>query len=146
MLNHCRRPRLPLLGAAVSVCCLVAGCGTRIPSNPSTYAVRGKVTLAGQHLKAGYIRFDPVSPGKGTSADGPIKPDGTFEVRAFVGQPGTTPGEYKVSLASVPRGQEGEVVAQPLPIPTKYLRPDTTDIVKTVIAGDNAFDVELAAK
>lgn len=136
----------PRLLVSALGCCLLAGCGTRAPANPTTYAVRGKVTLAGQPLKQGYVRLDPASPGKGVPAEGQIKPNGTYEARAFVGQPGTTPGEYKISLASVPRGQEGEVAAEPLPVPEKYLKPDTTDIAKTVTSGDNTIDVELAAK
>ena len=143
--------RLFRMATLRSACLLTAlavahGCGAKVPANPTTYAVHGKVTLDGQPLKQGYVRFDPAVPGKGTPAEGQIKADGGYEARSFVGQSGTTPGEYKVSLAAIPRAQEGEVSAEPLAVPEKYLKPDTSDVSKTVASGDNSIDIELTSK
>lgn len=125
---------------------LVQGCGPSIPSNPATYPVRGKVTLDGQPLKRGFVRFDPVSPGKGLAAEGEIQSDGRYEARVFVGQQGTTPGEYKVSIAPLSRQQEGDLVAEALDVPAKYQKPETSDITKTVTSGENSIDIELTSK
>lgn len=123
-----------------------AGCGTNVPANPTTYPVRGKVTLDGGPLKQGFVRFDPAQPGKGLPAEGEIKSDGSYEARAFAGQSGTTPGDYKVSIAAIPRAQEGEAVGNALAIPVKYQRPDTSDVSKTIVSGENAIDVELVSR
>lgn len=124
----------------------VVGCGTRVPANPTTYAVHGKVTLDGAPLTRGWVKFQPASPGKGVPAEGEIKADGSYEARAFVGQPGTTAGEYKVSIAPISGPQEGDMTAEKLPVPEKYLKPDTSGIQKTVSSGDNTIDIELTSK
>lgn len=122
------------------------GCGPNVPANPTTYAVHGKVTLDGQPVKRGFVRFDPTSPGKGVAAEGEIQADGSYEARAFVGQRGTTPGDYKVYVAAVARPQEGETNPQPLDLPAKYQSAGTTDITKSVTAGENSIDIELTSK
>lgn len=68
---------------------LVAGCGG--PAGPARTPVTGTVTLDGQPLKQGEIRFDPVD-GKGPSDGAPIK-DGAFTIQA-------TAGEKKVVIVS----------------------------------------------
>lgn len=136
---------ISLISPAMSLA-LAAGCGTSVPSNPTTYPVRGKVTLDGGPLKQGFVRFDPAEPGKGLPAEGEIKPDGTYEARAFVGQPGTTPGDYKVSIAAIPRAQEGEAVGGAITVPSKYQRPDTSDVTKTIVSGENTIDVQLVSR
>ena len=146
MQTRIRLVRIISLLSCVTLFALAAGCGMSVPSNPTTYPVRGKVTLDGDSLKQGFVRFDPAQPGKGLPAEGEIKADGTYEARAFVGQPGTTPGDYKVSIAAIPRAQEGEAVGGALAIPAKYQRPDTSDITKTIGGGDNAINVELVSR
>lgn len=122
---------------------VLSGCGTKVPSNPTTEPVHGTVTYKGEPLTTGFICFSAVDPGQGRDAEGTIKEDGGYELRAFVGQQGTLPGEYKVWFSPLPQAARGESVADPLPIPKKYQNAETTDITKTVSTGDNTIDVEI---
>lgn len=122
---------------------LASGCGPRVPGNPATEPVHGTVKHKGTPLKGGYVCFSPVDPAKGRAAEGAIKPDGSYELRAFIGQRGTLPGEYKVWFSPLPVAARGESAADLLPIPKKYQDAGTTDITKTVSSGDNAIDVEV---
>ncbi|HWB12507.1 MAG TPA: hypothetical protein VG826_25000 [Pirellulales bacterium] len=122
------------------------GCGPSAPKIPTTYPVHGTVTLNGEPVTGGYVRFEPVEAGKGMEADGAVQSDGSYKVRAFAGQPGTTPGDYKVFLSSVSRMREGEDYPEQLPIPAKYQNKDTSGIIKTVTSDDNQIDLELTGE
>lgn len=117
---------------------IAGGCGPRVPGNPTTYPLHGKVTLGGKPLTTGIVRFDPVEIGKGVAVDGKIESDGNYKARAFVGQPGTTPGSYKVSIHPDPHGPSGMP-----PAPEKYQRTETSGLSYTVEAKDNTYDIEL---
>jgi hypothetical protein len=131
----------PLTMLAV-VMLAAAGCGPRIPPPPTTQPVRGTVTLNGQPVTKGFVRFVP-EPGGGRFAEGMIAEDGSYAVTAFKGQAGTLPGEYKVYFSAIQQAAEGEGFADPLPLPQKYLRLETTDLKVTVSDGDNEIPLEL---
>jgi hypothetical protein len=73
---------------------LVAGCG---PSGPAVGTVTGLVTLDGQPLKSGLIRFVPAD-GQSQTADGPIA-DGRFTVAVPI-------GEKKVQISAPKAGRK----------------------------------------
>jgi hypothetical protein len=83
MTRHFSTAAAALAAAAV----LAAGCG-----GGSTGAVSGEVTLDGQPLKDGFIRFVPAD-GKAAAVDGPIA-DGKFRVAAV------PVGEVKVEVTA----------------------------------------------
>jgi hypothetical protein len=124
---------------------LLIGCGPKVPANPTTEPVHGTVKYKGEAVTKGFICFSPVDPAQGRAAEGAIKEDGSYELRAFVGQQGTLPGEYKVWFSALPEAARGESVTDPLPIPKKYQSAETTDITQTVSSGDNTIDVDIPA-
>jgi hypothetical protein len=74
----------------------LAACGCTGPS-PSRLGkrvpVRGKVTVNGKALTAGYVVLTPVDASKGDEQRGQVKGDGGYVTSVF-------PGRYNVSLAS----------------------------------------------
>jgi hypothetical protein len=76
-----------ILAVFVSFAVTVAGCN----SNADRGTVHGAVTLNGEPLKTGIIRFVPVD-GQSATADGPIT-DGEFNVEV-------PPGEKRVEISA----------------------------------------------
>lgn len=85
--------RLLGLGAAAAAAVLWLGCG---PANPlGRRAVSGRITLDGQPLAQGNIRFEPLDP-KGIATGGVIA-KGEFSIAKDKGLP---PGKYRVRVFS----------------------------------------------
>ena len=143
-----RVPRLALLLAGL----VFAGCG---PGNPlGRQPVSGTVTLDGQPLALGAIRFDPMSGGAGAAATtvvgGEIR-DGRYDLPADVGVP---PGKYSVSITSTgaapPLAPGADPMAAPPPaspelVPERYNR-RTELSVDVTDAGPNEFPFALESK
>ncbi|HVX13109.1 MAG TPA: hypothetical protein VHC22_18135 [Pirellulales bacterium] len=138
---------LPSSTSAMLVAALVGavGCGPSIPAPPSTQPVHGNVTLEGEPVTRGFVRFVPAAGSSGRFAEGMIAEDGSYSVSAFKGQAGTLPGDYQVYFSSIQRAAEGESEGDPLAIPKKYLRPETSELKVTVTSGDNDIPLELHA-
>lgn len=118
---------------------MAAGCGTRVPANPTTYPLHGTVKLAGTPLAQAVVHFEPAEVGKGIAVEGKIGSDGTYKTRAFVGQQGTTPGNYKVSIKPDPHGPANQIS----PVAEKYQSGETSGLSFTVEAKDNTYDIDL---
>jgi hypothetical protein len=139
--NSNRSSPLAML-AAVMVA--AAGCGPHIPPLPATEPVHGNVTLDGQPVTNGFVRFLPETGSGGRFAEGMITEDGSYTVAAFKGKAGTLPGEYKVYFSGQPQAAEEDHDEAPPPdVPKKYLRPETSDLKVTVSGGDNDIPLEL---
>ncbi len=121
----------------------VVGCGPSVPPPPTTQPVHGTVTLGGQPVTRGFVRFVPTQGSSGRFAEGMIAEDGSYSVSAFKGQAGTLPGDYNVYFSSIQRAAEGEAEGEPLAIPKKYLRPETSELKVTVTSGDNDIPLDL---
>lgn len=119
---------------------MAAGCGVRLPANATTYPLHGKVTQNNQAFTTGVVRFEPVEVGKGIAVEGKIESDGSYKTRAFVGQQGTTPGAYNVSVVPDPLGPSAGQASQ---IPEKYQSGKTSGLSYTVEAKDNTYDIDL---
>lgn len=130
---------------------LVVGCSQKLPSNPTTYPVKGKVLLNGQPLATGTVVMHLLSEGLAVEARGALGKDGTFSVQAFGDREGTVPGKYIVTILPVggapPADSKAKVPASKVKstgpknlaseIPEKYQSPDTSDIEVTVEEKDN---------
>ena len=135
-MNRCRSVSLCILLCSV----LVAGCAKK--SNRST--VKGNVTLDGQPLKTGIIRFVPAD-GQTSTADSRIV-DGKFSVNV-------PPGDKRISISA--QKVIGKKKAQDMPespmidiveeiLPAKYnVR---TELTLTVDAGSQEKDFDLKSK
>lgn len=120
--------------------CLFAGCGGG--DTLDRQAVYGNVSLDGQPLASGSIRFEPQSAATG---GGTVIRDGEYELAEEVGLP---PGDYKVAISGA-TGATGEPsmdddapqVAAEL-VPPQYNSQTTLSITVTQ-GGSQQFDFAL---
>jgi len=127
------RPRLgvPRLITFIAVGLVAVG-ATAYILLPEAGRVSGYVTLDGQPLKGGIVKFHP--PAGGDSSHAVIQPDGQFELHTG-GEPGLPPGEYVVTVAD--SEVSGVTAASPpsQEIPAKYTQPETSDLRATLTEG-----------
>ena len=90
------RVSLALLAGVLS---FMAGCGSGVRPIAGSVGVSGTVTLNGQPLEQGMVRFAPESGGKAQPATGQIK-NGKFTMLTTASSPGVVVGKYKVSIIS----------------------------------------------
>ena len=131
------------------------GCGG--PANKYDAVVSGSVTIDGELAKSGTVVFHPVAR-DGKVAIGRIYPDGSYSLRTGQGdlreEDGGTvvPGEYIATVSITGPPVESEQVipgAPPIPGPSlvaaKYAATDTSDLRRTVKAGEQIINLELRA-
>ena len=87
------------LALVAGVLSFVAGCGSGVRPIAGSVGVSGTVTLNGQPLEQGMVRFAPESGGKAQPATGQIK-NGNFTMLTTASSPGVVVGKYKVSIIS----------------------------------------------
>ena len=87
------------LALVAGVLSFVAGCGSGVRPIAGSVGVSGTVTLNGQPLEQGMVRFAPESGGKAQPATGQIK-NGKFTMLTTASSPGVVVGKYKVSIIS----------------------------------------------
>lgn len=75
------------------------GCGSSATPIAGSVPVSGTVTLNGQPLEQGMVRFAPESGSKSQPATGQIK-NGKFTMVTTASSPGVVVGKYKVSIIS----------------------------------------------
>src|SRR4051794_35085019 len=138
---------------------LLAGCGGD-PSKPKLGRVSGTVTYKGKPVTKGIVTFIPISgPGSktGQSAMGEIGKDGSYVLTTFENGDGAVLGEHIVLVQSreddpaleghdmpIPDAQ-GRVKIKPSKnlVPAKYATAEESPLRQTVVAGRNAFPIEL---
>jgi hypothetical protein len=150
--------------ASLCVVFVLAGCGSR---GPEVHLVEGVVTLDGLALAGADVGFSPAAPGKGISAVGGTRDDGSFTLNAVGAHPGrgTAVGEYIVTVRKFDnqssqsfvsyeeRGRDAPppVLSQPgkADPPVRSLVPEvygslqTSPLRATVSHGRNSFRFEL---
>ena len=131
--------RLPILGILCAWGLITAtGCG-----GPKVVPVAGKATVGGKPLTRGVVSFNP-DPAKGNNArlacTGQIKGDGQYEMFTDDGRKvtkGAPPGWYKVTITA-PIGDDN-----PLPVNSKYVDFNKTDLVIEVVANPSPDTYDL---
>ena len=133
---------------------LSAGCSGEGPD--VVHRIRGHVSLDGQPLTAGNVRF--TDPATGFAAFGAIADDGSYELNT--GDAGVPPGDYEVAIS--PPTPETDDVTAPTPeelqelqssksetssvIPPKYHQYETSGLRAKVESGANEFDFDLTSR
>lgn len=136
----------------------LAGCGS---GHPKTYAVSGRVTVAGKPLAVGDIQLIPetVAPSggkggdsqdKGAAPDKPTGPrgidargqigaDGRFQLSTFDENDGAAKGTYKVVVSAT------EKVGNQLRslVPDRFSAPQTSDKTVTIDGATDALNIDL---
>jgi hypothetical protein len=122
---------------------LVDGCG----GGPKTARVTGKVSFDGKAIASGQITFEGEG---GRTAAGPIA-DGTYTV------PDAPVGPVRIGVVSVARGPKAvnpmeagpDTPAPPAPptepvrVPERFGKPDTSGLNYTVTAGAQTHDIDI---
>jgi hypothetical protein len=134
---------------------VAAGCGG--PAHTYDAVVTGTVTINGELAKAGLVTFHPLVDGKdGKVAIGRIHPDGSYSLRTGQGDlrqvdGGTVvPGDYIVTVSITAPPAEGSRIAEggpsiagPSLVAAKYGSKETSDLKRTVVAGNQIIVLEL---
>ena len=115
------------------------GCG-----NGDRGTVTGTITLNGQPIGPGTIRFQPVDfrNSKVPSGADRFAEDGKYELETGRGKQGLAPGEYLVIIDGATTGNEREP-AQKSNIPSTYLNPTASGLKAIVKVGHNQIDFDL---
>ena len=138
-----------LIGCAATGLFTAAGCG---PADglSGIVPVRGKVTLDGEPLASGEIRYMPTAP-EGRQARGSIESGGRFELSTLRPGDGALPGEYRiVVLAPADESTEDAAARRsnenagrrrrtfaaeggaPSLVPLRYTNPESSGLTDTV--------------
>lgn len=136
--------RLPatLLCGALTLVSLV-GCGAS--SGPGKVVVSGAVTLDGQPIPNGEIRFIPTSGTIGPVSGGAIK-DGVYTAKAKGGVP---IGTHKVEIKAYRAKKQGQVAGSEGGAAEQYLDKrynEQTTLTATIEAGTDTKNFELTSK
>jgi hypothetical protein len=119
---------------------LIVGCGRSGPPRVATNPAKGSITYQGQPIAGAFLALHPKA---ALAADVPtaravVKPDGTFSVSTYDTGDGLPEGDYIVTALwrkVVKSG--GEFIPGPDLLPGKYSRPETSDVIIHVAAGNN---------
>ncbi len=130
------RPQWLLLAALVTA----AGC-----TGEALFPVSGKVTVDGESLVSGLVRFHAAV----TGPAGYAHVVGGHYVAKTGSQIGLRPGTYHVTVTAHTldgdsnRLSAGGRVMPPLITPLRYSQPETSDLLLTVPTKDGEFDISL---
>jgi hypothetical protein len=134
-----------VVGIAAAVIAITATIGCGKPSHQlETAPFRGKVTLDGQPLTAGYVTFVTA---RGRSSSGEIQPDGTFEMSTYQAGDGAQVGSHPVVITPVPQDVALPPGGKRVPIPERYQRAGTSGFTAEVKPGeDNYTELKLTTE
>ena len=116
--------------------------------NAQEATVAGLVTLDGEPLVRGSVRFIAGSKNESKAGEGGIQPDGTYKVQ--IGQSGKLYiGEYQVEVASrgpaTPHPEGGPPTPGNLITPEHYRDIDTSGLCYNIRPGENTIDIALVS-
>lgn len=136
--------RLLSIGFSLILLSLAAsGCGGDDYADP--VPVSGKVTLDGQPLGGGTVRFVPADREKAKPGRGEIQTDGSYKATTDTENDGLIPAEYSVFFDNP---ETSEVTAKDegggVNIPPKYLAPGTSGLTLSVTGETSSADFVLA--
>jgi hypothetical protein len=125
--------------ASTAAVLLLSGCGG---NGIDMVPIRGEVTYNGKPLARGIVTYMPTNPGIGRTANGPLRPDGTFVMTTQKRDDGVIPGDYNIVVYAYEEGapktrEEIEAGGSSAPklksvIPDKYASPETSGLTDKV--------------
>lgn len=122
-----------------------AGCGNN--GLPGMIPMRGQVTLDGEPLSKGEVRWVPQA-GAGRMARGRLDEKGKFSLTTATRDDGVATGEYKIVVIAYgpevepKRDAAGYVIEappRPLLVPKQYASPETTPLSESVDGGHRGY-------
>lgn len=140
-----RSRRVPGLGARVLVlgsaltALACSGGDDRVPVFP----VEGKLLFKGKPAPGAFVVFHPADRDPKVAAVRPsaqVSPDGSFRLTTYEAQDGAPASDYVVTVEWRKLvGKGNDVIAGPNVIPSKYGRPETSDLKFKVARGPNVL-------
>jgi hypothetical protein len=129
-----------LRGLFLGLMVLAVGCGQGEVAPPvAVHPAQGKITFKGLPTHGATVTLHPKTP----TADVPVPratvdKTGAFQISTFAPGDGAPEGEYTVTVFWYkPIGTGLDVTPGPNVIPVKYTKPESTDIVVKIAAGQN---------
>jgi hypothetical protein len=119
---------------------LLAGCGRSGPPRVITHQAKGRVTYAGQPAAGAFVVLHPKNQPESLAPTptATVQPDGTFALTTYDAGDGVPEGDYVVTVQWRKTVKSGsDYVLGPNLLPAKYGRPETSDIVVHVAAGQS---------
>ena len=117
---------------------LLAGCGRSSAPRVATHQAKGSVTYQGQPVAGAFVALHPKNqsqPGAPTPT-ATVQTDGTFALTTYDAGDGVPEGDYVVTLQWRKTVKSGsDYVLGPNLLPAKYARPETSDLVVRIAAG-----------
>jgi hypothetical protein len=123
------------IAALVLVCGCAAGCSDGLPPR---VPVAGKVTIDGQPVTFGSIRFVPTDGGRLATAQ--IGKDGSFTLTAYKLNDGCVPGTHRVAVYSV---EEVNDTMGRWYVPRKYSIANSSGLNYTITEPTDSLKIEL---
>jgi hypothetical protein len=123
----------------------LAGCGPRSVTLMATVPVKGKVLLAdGEPVRAGRVTFVPKDADMGGAEPfGDLQKDGTFVLSTQKQGDGAVPGRYVVYIDPIDYRSASPKKLTANPVPERYRRSATSDLVVEVRAGEDDLTLKL---
>lgn len=115
--------------------CVAAGCSDSLPNR---VPVSGRVTIDGQPVTSGWVRFAPLSGGR--TATGQILQDGSFVMTTYTKADGCTLGSHRVTIESY---QDVNGTTRHWLLPKKYAIPSTSGLEFRVDEATDSAQFEL---
>jgi hypothetical protein len=115
------------------------GCGKATPERIATHPAKGTITFKGQPMPGAFVTLHPKSPVENVPAPrANVDKDGTFAVTTYNNGDGAPEGDYVLTVQWYKLIKNGkDVSAGPNVIPPKYTKPQTSDVVIHIAAGEN---------
>jgi hypothetical protein len=131
-----------VLASAVALFALLSttGCGRSGAPRVATHPTKGSITYQGQPIAGAFLALHPkaAAAGEVPTARAVVESDGTFAVSTYDAGDGLPEGDYIVTAQWRKVVKSGsEFVPGPDLLPGKYSRPETSDVVIHVAAGNN---------
>ncbi|MEX0725610.1 MAG: hypothetical protein WEB58_07530 [Planctomycetaceae bacterium] len=128
--------RLGMIATSLAFVCFWSFLGCGGTDGPTTVAVSGTVTLNGQPLTAGRVRFMPDAP-DGQMAFGDIDSSGNYVLSTKNPGDGIIPGSYKVAINPPPPGEnvtdlDAKTAPPETKIPEQYLDHEKSGLAYTI--------------
>lgn len=139
----------PWLPPAIALACgiLMVGCGGSA-DGPERAEVYGVVKMDEKPLPNASVRFVPVDAEEGRPSFGYTDEEGYYELQYSSSTAGAMLGEHVVRISTFNAGDEDEYggVLPPTPetVPVQYNQ--SSELKRTVRAGDNEFNFELSSE
>lgn len=125
---------LARLVCVLSLAAFALGCG----EGQGFVPVSGKVTIDGEPVTNGYVRFFPAS---GRQSGGSLNEQGEFSLSTYEPGDGAVPGEYRIAV----------VAQEPLGgsrfrwyAPKHYANPATSELSESVEGATDSIQIELS--